>query len=349
MSIGVVGLDEGGWELARQFEELPQTELRWVCEPTAELRLCAKARFKDAKVTASFEDLLEDESLDAIVVATAPATHYSLALDAIRADKHVLVTPPLALVGEQADDLARRAEVRDRLLMVTEPTLFQPAIRKLKDLIRTAQLGEIYYVQASGIGVEGRWTASEGLWGDVGGGIAVLLHLLGDQPIEVAGRSESYFEAGSPDVVFCFLRFATGISGHIQLARFDVGNPRRLTVIGSERVAVYEHEQPTHKLTLYEKSVHAQGHELAGAGWSFRVGNVLRPELPLDDPVRAECEHFAAAARAGMLPVASGRESAAAVHVLSALERSLGADGQAESIARDGHGHDARVVELPLG
>ena len=340
VSIGVVGLDRTGPALARQFEDLPQTELRWLCDPSPALRLRSKVRHREAQVTSSVDDLLQDETLDAIAIAAAPATHYALVREALYADKHVLVEPPLALTGEQADDLVRRSETQDRRLMVGELALFQPAIRKLKELIQLAHLGEIYYVHATwaGCGLAG---VDGGLWDLMGGGVSVLLHLLGDQPIEVAGRSESYLEPGSLDVAFCFLRFATGIGAHVETAQVDVGNPRRLSVIGSERIAVVDGEQPINKLTLYEKS-------RSSAQPAFRVGDVVSPELAPDEPARAQCERFIAAVRAGVPPLATGREGAAAVHVLNALERSLQGEGQTETVRKESV-DEPRVVELPTG
>jgi predicted dehydrogenase len=343
IGIGVVGLDGDGPALAEQLDSLPQTELRWLCDPSPELRLRAKIRYRDAEVTASVDDLLQDEGVDAVVLAAPPATHSPLVRDALAADKHVLLTPPLALDGEEADDLVHRAELDDRCLMVAEPTLFDPAVRKLKELVDEGRLGEISYVYAAGIGAA-ETAAADGLWRLVGGGICLLLHVVGDQPIEVAGRAESYLEAYGPDIVFCFLRFATGIGAHVQVARRDVG-ARRLTVIGSDRVAVVE-DGPGHVLTLYEKSERAPASATSTA--AFRVGDVVKPELPLEDPLRAECEHFVAAVRARARPITSGREAAAAVHVLSALERSLGGEGRAEAM-REQVGDAARVFELPLG
>lgn len=341
VSIGVVGLDRSGPALARQFEDLPQTELRWLCDRSPELRLRSKVRHRETEVTSSHDDLIQDETLDAIAIAADPAEHYALVREALDADKHVLVEPPLALTGEQADDLVRRAESQDRRLMVAEPVLFQPAIRKLKELIQLAHLGEIYYVQASCAGCGALTCVDNGLWDLMGGGVSVLLHLLGDQPIEVAGRSDSYMEPGSLDVIFCFLRFATGIGAHVETAQVDVGNPRRLAVIGSERVAVVDGDRPINKLTLYEKS-------RASGLPAFGAGDAVSPELVPVEPVRAQCERFIAAVRAGAPPLATGREGAAAVHVLTALERSLQGEGQTETVRNESL-DESQLIELPSG
>jgi predicted dehydrogenase len=345
LGIGVVGLDGGGPALAQQFDALPQTEVLWLCDTSPELRLRAKIQYGDAEVTAAVEDLLADEAVDAIVLGSPP-TNSALVEEALAAEKHVLVPPPLALLPEEADELVHRAEVHGRCLMVAEPTLYEPAVRKTKELVDEGRLGEICYVRIEGMGAADA-SHGDGLWRLVGGGISLLLHVVGDQPIEVAGRVESYLEQHGPDVVFCFLRFATGITGHVHVARRDVGS-RRLTVIGSERVAVVDDDSRGHGLALYEESKHrARIASLENIG-SFQVGDIVRPELPVEQSLRAECDRFVAAMTGRVRPIASGREAAAAVHVLSALERSLGGEGRTQDVRKQLDDGEARVVEFPL-
>ena len=258
--------------------------------------------------TTSFEDLLTDEGLDAVVVATPPSTHADLARQAVAAAKHVFVETPLALTGEDADELVRWADRSGRLLMVGHVLLFHPAVKRLKDLIDRGELGDLYCVSAERLGPPPARPEGNVLW-DLGPrDLSAILYLLGDQPIEVSAGGDAYLQPGRADIVSASLAFATGIRADLRLSWLEPVRTRRLTVVGSRRTAVIDERDRERPLSVYDRDPR---------------GELVSPRLETVEPLRAECERFVAAIRSSKELVAGGREGAAVVNVLEALQRSL--------------------------
>jgi len=295
------------------------------------MRLMMAPRFPHARITADLDELLDDDELAAVVIATPSATHADLVERALDAEKHVFVETPMALSVDRASFLVRRAERNGRSLMVGNDVLFHPAVRKLKELITGGALGEIFYLYGNRQYLGSTRSDENVLWNLGAQDLSVLLYLLDDQPIEVGACGESYVQGGIHDVVFCYLRFATGISAHFHLSWLDPHTVRRLTAVGSERMAVIDDMEIERKLTIHDKSATLRRTENLGEYVQVSIGDISCPRLPDDEPLRLQCEHFVSAVSSGR---ASGaRESAAVVGVLEALQRSL-----------DGGG-----VPLPLG
>jgi predicted dehydrogenase len=334
-TIGVVGLGYWGPNLARAFAGLPGAQLKWLCDQDPESRLRAVSRHPDAQVTASYDDLLEDDDLDAIVVATPPVTHAELALAALRHDKHVFVEKPLALNARDADRVAAEAQRRDRCLVVGHVLLHHPAIRKLKELVETNELGDVYYLYANRQNLGKVRRDENALWSLGPHDIAVLLYLLDDQPVEVSARGDSYLQPGVADVVFCHLRFATGITAHLHLSWLDPHKYRKLTVVGSKRMAVVDDMENERKLTIYESNAFIPPTENFGEYVQVRFGDIVCPRLPNDEPLRLECEHFVTGISSRNPALASSREGAAVVHVLEALQHSLDRGGSTVRLDQD--------------
>jgi predicted dehydrogenase len=323
--LGIVGLGYWGPNLARVFDQMPQAEVRWLCDANPEVRLSMRSRFPGAQIAADVDDLLDDDELAAVVIATPAPTHADLIERAIDADKHVFVEKPLALSAERAQHLVRRAEQRGRCLMVGHVLLFHPAVRKLKELITLGDLGELFYLYGNRQNLGKVRRDENALWSLGAHDVSVLLYLLDDQPIEVSARGEAYVQEGIHDVVFCYLRFATGISAHLHLSWLDPHKMRRLTAVGAEKMAVIDDMETERKLTIYEKSATSRRTETFGEYVSVSFGDIISPRLPNDEPLRLECEHFISVVTSGK---ASGaREAGTVVGVLDALQRSLDAGG----------------------
>ena len=332
VSIGVVGLGYWGPNLARSFAALPGARISWLCDKDPQARRRAAERHPHARVTQSYGDLLADDDLDAIVIATPPMTHGPLALAALRHGKHLFVEKPLTMDAAEADQIALEAARRDRCLIVGHVLLHHPAVRKLKELMEMDELGDVYYLYANRQNL-GRVRHDENaLWSLGPHDVAVLLYLLDDQPVEVSARGDCYLQRGVADVVFCHLRFKTGITAHLHLSWLDPHKLRKLTVVGSKRMVVVDDTEPVRKLTIYENSAVMPRTESYGEYVQVRFGDIICPRLPADEPLRLECEHFVAAIRSSAPSAASSREGAEVVRVLAALQKSLDLDGETVSL-----------------
>ena len=331
VSVGVAGLGPWGSRLARVFDDLPGADLRWICDSSSATVLRAKPGVRPLWSTTSFDDLLRDEGLDAIVIATPPSTHAELAGRAVAAGKHAFVETPLAVRGSDADDLARRAERSGRRLMAGHVLLFHPAVRRLRELVEHGELGDVYYVWADRLGPAPSGRESNVLW-DLGAhDVSAILYLLGDQPVEVGATGDAYLQPGVIDVLSASLTFATGIRAHVRLSWLEAQWARRLTIVGSRRTAVFDDTDRSCPLTVHD---------------SHPEGEVVSPRLPADDPLQAECEQFVAAIRSSQEVVAGGREGAAVVNVLEAMQRSVQCGGEPQAIGAVELERD--VIRLPV-
>lgn len=341
LSVGVVGLGYWGPNIARTFDTMPGAQLRWLCDAKSSNLDRIRANHPDVASTADYALLLDDPGLDAIAIATPSSTHVQLARQALEAGKHVFIEKPLAHDARDAAALALLAETAGLQLMVGHVLLFHPAVVKLKELIETGRLGDVYYLYGNRQNLGRVRTDENALWSLGAHDVSVLLYLLNELPIEVSARGESYLHTGIADVVFCFLRFESGITAHLHLSWLDPQKFRRLTVVGSDRMAVFDDMEPKHKLAVYEKSAPPTPNAANDAQVQLRAAQ--HPRLASAEPLRLELEHFLAAIRDPRLSSGTMR-SVDVVRVLAALQTSLQRRGATIRPRRPANG--AQVVSL---
>jgi predicted dehydrogenase len=318
--LAVAGLGYWGPNLARNFDEL--AELTWLCDLDPEKLALFSRRHPQASLTSRFDDLLEDRTLDAVVIATPVVTHADLARRALAAGKHVFVEKPMALQAGEAEELCALAEERELVLMPGHLLLYHPAVNKLKELIDSGELGEIRYVYGNRQNL-GKFRTDENALGSLGAhDLSVILHLVGEEPSEVWARGESYVHPPVEDVVFCFLRFPSGKLAHMHLSWLDPQKIRRMTVVGSKKMAVFDDMELERKITVYDK-----GEEPPPLGtygeWQTRTGDIYVPKVPSDEPLRLECEHFLGLVRGSGDALVAARTGVAVVRALEHLQNSL--------------------------
>jgi predicted dehydrogenase len=319
--VGVVGLGYWGPNLARNFDELAGAELRWVCDSSEVARARWSAGFARARVAADLGELLDDPELDAVAVATHVPAHAELALRVLEARKHCFVEKPLAVSTAEAERVVDAARELDRVLMVGHLLEYHPGVDKLKELAAAGELGAIRYLYSNRLNL-GRLRADENaLWSLGAHDVSVVLRLAGEEPYECRAVGESYMRDGVEDVVFCYLRFPSGVVAHLHLSWLDPHKERRLTVVGSRRMATFDDMELERKVTVYDKgfdqSFSSYGEYIARSGdiWSPRVSN--------EEPLRIECRHFVDCIRSGAQPRSDGEAGLRVVRVLEALQRSL--------------------------
>jgi predicted dehydrogenase len=319
--IGVVGLGYWGPNLARNFHALPDAELVWCCDETRAARERACTLLPGVQATGRLDDLLEDPSLDAVVIATPVPTHAQLAVRALRAGKHCLVEKPLATHAADAERAIAEAVRVDRLLMVGHLLEYHPGVAKLKQLAASGELGDIRCIYSNRLNL-GRLRRDENaLWSLGAHDVSVLLYVLDEEPSEVFARGECYLRDSVEDVVFCFLRFPSGISAHLHLSWLDPHKERRLTIVGSRRMATFDDMAIEGKVTIYDKGFD----EDASTDNSYvsRSGGIFSPQISNAEPLRIECEHFLASIRRGTVPYSDGNSGLRVVRVLERLNSDL--------------------------
>lgn len=320
--VGVAGLGYWGPNLARNFASIPGCELAWGCDPDAATRAAASAEFPGVRLSADLDELLNDDTLDAVALATPVPTHATLAERVLQAGKHCFVEKPLGRSVAEAQRAVSMAAETGRLLMVGHLLEYHPAVRHLKQLTDSGELGErIYYIYSNRLNL-GKLRADENaLWSLGAHDVSVVLYLAGEEPWEAIAHGESYVRDGVEDVVFCFLRFPSGMSAHLHLSWLDPHKERRFTVVGSRRMATFDDMALEGKLTIYDK-----GFDQDARNWGeyiTRSGGMESPPLPNVEPLRLECQHFVECVLRRERPQSDGENGLRVVRVLEQLQRSL--------------------------
>ena len=303
--VGVAGLGYWGPNLARNFDDL--TDLAWICDESAEQLTLFSGRFPQANATQQFGEMLADDLLDAVVIATPVPTHYDLARQALEAGKHVLVEKPPAMRAAEMDELVALAAERDLVLMPGHLLLYHPGVQKLKELIDGEELGEVLCVYGNRQNLGIVRTNENALWSLGVHDLSVILYLLDEEPDEATAHGRDFLTDGVEDVVFCYLRFPSGKIAHMHLSWLDPHKMRRMTVVGRDKMAVFDDMELERKVTIYDKAPWKRA-ETYGE-WQTRSGDIFIPKIPTSEPLRLECEHFL---------------------------RLVGDDGDRQKVARDG-------------
>jgi predicted dehydrogenase len=312
--VGQAGLGYWGKNLVRNFDEL--AELAWVCDTDDSLREEFGRRYPQARATGEIGDLLADPELDAVVIATPVPTHHALAKQALEAGKHVFVEKPPAMKGPEMEELLRLARERDLVLMPGHLLLYHPGVLKLKELVDSGSLGDVLCVYGNRQNLGKIRRDENALWSLGVHDLSVILHLVGEEPVEAVAHGNAFLTEGVEDVVFCYLRFPSGKIAHMHLSWLDPHKMRKLTVVGREKMAVFDDMELERKVTVYEKAPW----EPAGTygEWRTRTGDIFSPKVANDEPLRLEVEHF-------LRLVAEGpnghREAEDGLRVVRALDR----------------------------
>jgi predicted dehydrogenase len=322
VTVGVVGLGYWGPNLARNFDRLPESELRWICDGSEEARERHAEAFPDARASSDLEELLADPELDAVVVATPVPTHAALATRVLEAGKHCFVEKPLAQSVADAEEVVAAARVAGRTLMVGHLLEYHPGLELLKRIADSGDLGDIHYIYGNRLNL-GKLRAEENaLWSLGAHDVSVVLRLAGgEEPVECTATGECYMREGIEDVVFAYLRFASGLAAHLHLSWLDPHKERRFTVVGSKKMATFDDMEVERKLTIYDKGFDEDSSSYGE--YITRSGDISSPRVPNDEPLRIECRHFIDRIRDGAPARSDGEAGLRVVRVLEALQESL--------------------------
>jgi predicted dehydrogenase len=330
--LAVVGLNYWGPNLARNFDRLPGCELAWCCDLDDAVLDRHRAAFAGAAFTRDLDDVLGDTSLDAVVIATPVPSHAALASQALEAGKHVFVEKPLALTVADARRVVDLAAERDLVAMVDHLLVYHPGLQKVKELVDGGVLGSrTFYMYGNRQNLGIVRPDENALWSLGPHDISVMIWLAGERPHEVAAWGESYLQPGVEDVVFGHLRFPSGVTGHLHLSWLDPHKMRKMTVIGSERMVVFDDMETERKVTIYDKGPTPRT-ATYGEYIQVRSGDIHIPKIDGTEPLRRVCEHFVECVATGARPVSDAAAGLVVVEVLEAMTESLHDNGRPVAI-----------------
>ena len=333
--VGQIGLGYWGPNLLRNMMSLPQARVVAVAD-SDERRLSELAQSgSPVAATRDYRELLCRRDVDAVVIATPAPSHAELAHAALSAGKHVLIEKPLATTVADGVRLVELADRKGLVLMVGHTFLYNAAVHRLKEYLEHGELGELFYIYSQRLNLGRVRHDVNALWNFAPHDVSILLYLLGQTPIEVVSRGFAYLQEEVEDVVFMTLVFPRNVSAHVHISWLDPHKVRRMTVVGSRKMAVYDDVNADARIVLYDRGVDriptADSPRDFGSFAEFqlrlRSGDVTIPALTLPEPLRLECEHFVACILEGRRPLTDGRHGLDVVRVLAAAQESISSRG----------------------
>ena len=346
VEVAVVGLGYWGPNLARAVSQVKGGHLHTLCDARSDQLERVGRQHPGARQTGDFDALLADPQIDAVVIATPAATHHALALRALQAGKHVLVEKPLALTSAQCEELIAAAGAAGRTLMVGHTFIYNAAVRRVREYIDSGELGDILYVYSQRLNLGQVRSDTNALWNFGPHDLSILRYWLGGDPVSIVARGFDFLQPGIEDVVFMTLDYPNGVGANVHISWLDPAKVRRMTVVGSEKMVVYDDVSTEARIMLYDKGVTKSPRSgdprdaslgrfdtFAEFQLLLRAGDVLIPKVDFKEPLLVELEHFVDCAATGRTPDTDG---AAGLSVVRALEMAQAAleESRASSTAR---------------
>ncbi|MEM7333413.1 MAG: Gfo/Idh/MocA family oxidoreductase [Chloroflexota bacterium] len=335
LRIGAIGGGYWGPNLIRNFIEIPDAELVAVADLDEGRLNHLKSRFPQIQTTTqNYKDFFEMD-LDGVVIATPPNTHFPIAADCMNNNLSVLVEKPLTLNSEDARNLISVAAQNNVVLMVGHTFEYNPAVRQLKSMIDSGELGDIYYIDAVRASLGLFQTKANVLWDLAPHDISILRYLLGNEPYKVSVHSAACVQEGIHDVAYAAFRFPNNVMAHIRMSWLDPSKTRKITVVGSKKMVIYDDVENLEKIRIYDKGVKAIRHTDTFGEFSFayHYGDVVIPHLQMQEPLRVQCSHFLECVKEGKTPQTDGYNGLSVVNILEAAQKSLEQDGDGVEIS----------------
>ena len=335
VTVAVIGVGGWGKNLARNYHEIPDCRLKYICDLDPEKLARLSQQLPGTNATSDLEAVLDDYEVQAVVIATPGPTHYALCKRALERGKDVYVEKPFVLQVEHAEDLIEIAHRQRRVLMVGHLLEYHPVINQLRELIQNNELGDIYYIYTQRLNLGTVRRDENALWNFAPHDISAILYLLNREPTDVCARGQSYLQRGVEDVVFMTLNFADKSMAHVHVSWLDPHKVRKLIIVGSRKMAVFDDVEGTEKLRIYDKGAAQNADYNSFAEYvSLRFGDVLIPYVKVAEPLRLECQHFLECVRTRQQPRSDGHDGCRVTKVLDAAQRSLRMNGLPVSLVQ---------------
>jgi len=326
MKVGIIGAGYWGINLVRNFYQLKV--LKAVADVDTNVLSKVKDTFPGVEVTTDPDVIFDDPEINGVVIATPARLHFELSYKALRKGKDVMVEKPLALSVKEGEQLVAFAEKNNRIIMVGHLMLYHDGIRRLKDMIKAGELGDIYYFYSQRVNLGKIRSDEDALWSFGPHDVSIALYLFDEVPQKVSAVGAAYLQPGIRDVIFMTLYFAGNLMGHIHLSWLDPHKIRKLTIVGSKKMVVFDDMERFEKLKIYDKGVEVRPPTTYEEGsMAIRVGDIHIPKIDLREPLRNECMAFIKAMETRDPPITAGEHGLQVLRVLAAGTESLNHEG----------------------
>ncbi|MFQ5709357.1 MAG: Gfo/Idh/MocA family protein [bacterium] len=325
MNVSVIGCGYWGPNLIRNFYSAPDCHVS-ICADLDVKKLERMRRlFPGIQVTTDYKDILRDPAIDAVAIATPVYLHYSLAKECLEAGKHIFVEKPLAASTEECIDLISLAEENGKILMVGHTFEYNPAVNKAKEILESGEIGDVLYIRCARLNLGLFQPDINVIWDLAPHDISILLYLLGKNPISVNGQGQSHYFEKIEDVATATLNFDNGQIAFLYASWLDPYKVRKMTIVGTKKMLVYDDTHPNEKIKIFDKGIEApaQYDNFGEFQFSYRYGDIFSPRIEEREPVKIECEHFLGCIRENKAPRSDGYSGMRVVAILEAICESM--------------------------
>ncbi len=327
-TIGIIGAGSWGRNLVRTFAVLDSVTLKYVADSSADILASVVKNYPHVVATNDYRRILDDETVGAVAIAAPAITHYEIAREALLHGKHVFVEKPMTLDTGHSRELAEMAEESGKKLMVGHLLLYHPCVSAIRNYIVEGDIGDVFYIYSQRLNLGKVRSDENALLSFAPHDISVILHLLGSRPSSVSAGGRSYLQSGIEDVAFLTMFFDNQVMAHVHVSWLDPHKVRRVTVVGSKKMVVFDDMEPQEKVKIYDKGVdRPSDYGSYGEFLSLRNGDIHIPDIEMREPLRLECEHFIDCIENDRVPVSDGRNGLLVTQVLEAGQRSLRSGG----------------------
>ncbi len=323
IGIAVVGAGAWGKNHIRVFSELPNVHLKYICDSDPSKLMDLQKIYYRSKLVDNLKPIISDPDIKGVVIASSASSHFPLAKEALLVGKDVLVEKPMALNVGDAEEMAKIAEERECILMVGHLLIYHPVFDRLKEMIDSGELGRVHYIYTQRVNLGIIRQDENALWSFAPHDLSVILGLLNERPVVVSAHGESYIQKNIEDVVFLSLHFADGKMANIHLSWLDPHKIRKITIVGSKKMVVFDDMEVSEKLKIYDKGVSSLSYDSYGEYLSLRFGDITIPNIKMAEPLRAEADHFIHCMQTRAQPRTGARDAVEVIKILVAAQQSI--------------------------
>jgi predicted dehydrogenase len=335
-NIGVIGLGYWGPNLLRNFAENEAAQLRWICDLDEKRLGSMSRRYPMAQTTTDYRTVVNDPTVEAVAVVTPVATHFQIAKELLRAGKHVLLEKPLAATVREAEELIDIAERNKRTLMVDHTFVYTGAVRKMKEIVSSGELGELLYFDSVRINLGLFQRDINVLWDLAPHDLSIMDYLIDREPEGLSAIGSCHIEKGIENIAYLILKFPDDFIAHFHFNWLAPVKIRHTLIAGSSKMVLYDDIEPTEKVRIYDKGVTANRVGDREADYqtlvSYRTGDVWAPKLDSTEALRYVVAEFLDAIREGRKSLTDGYAGLRVVRLLEAAQRSMKNGGQAVTL-----------------
>lgn len=325
VKIAVIGFGYWGPNLVRNFNSVSNCVVKTVCDKDTKRLEHLKSVYHDIETTCEFEKVISDPEISVIVIATPVRYHFEMAKRSLEAGKHTFIEKPMASSVDQCRELVSIAAKKKLTLMVGHTFIYSTPVQKIREIVRSGELGELYYISAKRLNLGLFQKDINVAWDLAPHDISIILHIADKLPVSVNCQGKAHINPDVEDVTNMTLNFSDSFLAVIQSSWLDPNKVRELTFVGSKKMLVYNDIEPNEKIKIYDKRVDAPPYydSFAEFQYSYHYGDMHSPYIKMVEPLKVECEHFIDCIKTGRKPQTSGEEGLQVVRILEAAKQSL--------------------------